>query len=184
MHNSTQGSLLVLCGPMFSGKTEELLRLMRLATYAKRRVILFKPLIDNRYSENEVVSHNNTRMCSINVARALDIFVQAQDADVVGIEEAHFFGADIIKVCQDLADLGKRVIVTGLDQDYLGIPFHPMPYLMAIAERVVKISAVCMVCGGEATRTQRINKATGRISVGGAEAYEARCRLHHTVETL
>jgi len=178
------GEIRVLCGPMFSGKTEELLRLLRQATYAKRKVMLFKPLIDNRYSENEVVSHNSSRMPSINVARAQDIFVQAQDADVVGIEEVHFLGPDVIKVCQDLASLGKRVIVTGLDQDYRGVPFHPMPYLMAIAEHVVKISAICMVCGEPATRTQRINRATGRIAVGGAEAYEARCRAHHTVEPL
>jgi len=178
------GSITVVCGGMFSGKTEELLRRIRLATYAKRKVALFKPMLDNRYSENEVVSHNRTSLPAINVARAGDIWRPAQDAEVVGIEEGHFFGPELIKVCQDLADAGKRVIVAGLDQDYRGVPFHPMPYLMAIAEHVTKVQAICMVCGNPASRTQRLSSSTDRIQVGGAEAYEARCRLHHTVEPL
>ena len=180
MHPTPQnvGSLEVVCGSMFSGKTEELLRRIRLATYAKRKTALFKPLLDNRYSETAVVSHNRNSLPSTNVSSASEIWELSQEVEVVGIDEAHFLGVEVIRVCEDLASCGKRVIVAGLDQDSRGVPFHPMPYLMAIAEYVTKVLAICVVCGNPANRSQRLVADSARIVVGGAEKYEARCRQH------
>jgi thymidine kinase len=175
-HSVGAGSLEIICGPMFGGKTEELLRRMRLATYARRKIALFKPAIDNRYSESEVVSHNRNSMPSINVSTPLEIWELAQDVEIVGIDEVHFLGAEIVDICEDLADAGKRVIVAGLDQDYLGRPFDPMPHLMAIAEHVTKVHAICFKCGNPASRSQRLVDKSARIVVGAAGDYEARCR--------
>jgi thymidine kinase len=170
------GWIEVITGSMFSGKTEELIRRLRLETYAKRNVMIFKPLIDNRYSEGEIVSHNKASLPSRNVSTAAEVFENALSAEVVGIDEVHFLTGDIVSVCQRLADQGRRVIVAGLDQDYQGRPFEPMPQLMAVAEYVTKVHAICVRCGNPANRSQRLVSAQDRIVVGAAESYEARCR--------
>jgi thymidine kinase len=167
----------VICGSMFSGKTEELIRRLVRARIAKQPVQAFKPEIDQRYAKDHVVSHNGQRIPSTEVASAGDILrlVQAP-TKVVAIDEAQFFGADLVDVVEELARSGRRVIVAGLDQDYRGNPFEPVPSLMAVAESVTKTMAVCMVCGHPANRTQRLVAGEGRVLVGAEEAYEARCR--------
>ena len=173
------GLIEVICGSMFSGKTEELIRRIRRAEIARQRVKVFKPEIDKRYSEFSIVSHNETTYPSEIVKKAEDILDKCFDAEVVGVDEAQFFDKGIVKVCQTLADAGKRVIVAGLDQDYRAIPFEPLPQLLAIAEYITKTLAVCVVCGAPANRTQRVSEETERVLVGGKDHYEARCRLHH-----
>ncbi|MFZ1728724.1 MAG: thymidine kinase [Bacteroidota bacterium] len=170
------GWIEVVCGSMFSGKTEELIRRLRRAQIAKQRVAIFKPVIDTRYAEDRIVSHSGVSLPSINVANAAEIREKAVDVDVVGIDEAQFFDLELVRVCEDLADLGHRVIVAGLDQDYLGQPFDPMPQLLAVAEYISKTLAICMVCGNPANRTQRVTRRSERVLVGADEAYEARCR--------
>ncbi|MBE0645642.1 MAG: thymidine kinase [Bacteroidetes bacterium] len=166
----------VICGSMFSGKTEELIRRLRRAQIAKQRVAIFKPVIDTRYAEDRIVSHSGVSLPSVNVTCAQDIRDGAGDVDVVGIDEAQFFDLELVRVCEELADLGHRVIVAGLDQDYLGQPFEPMPQLLAIAEYISKTLAICMVCGNPANRTQRVAHRSERVLVGADESYEARCR--------
>lgn len=182
------GSIEVICGSMFSGKSEELIRRVRLTQFAKQSVIVFKPKVDDRYSVNEVVTHNGTSVIAQPVSDSTHILHTVdQQVDVVAIDEAQFFDDGLIQVVGQLADLGHRVIVAGLDQDFRGKPFGPMPQLMAIAEKVSKLQAVCMVCGSPASRTQRlINGQPARmddptILVGADESYEARCRQHHEV---
>lgn len=170
------GCVEVICGGMFAGKTEELLRRIRLAIYAKQKVVLFKPYIDNRYSEVDVVSHNRTRLAAINATTPEEIAEKAVGYDVIGIDEAHFLGSTLVGVCEKLADAGKRVIVAGLDRDYRGVPFEPMPTLLAMAEHVTKVHAICVICGQEASRTYRTSNDSARIVVGGSDTYEARCR--------
>lgn len=170
------GWIEVVCGSMFSGKTEELIRRLRRAQIAKQRVAIFKPVIDTRYAEDRIVSHSGVSLPSINVSNAAEIRARAGDVDVVGIDEAQFFDLELVRVCEELADLGHRVIVAGLDQDYLGQPFEPMPQLLAIAEYISKTLAICMVCGNPANRTQRVAHRSERVLVGADEAYEARCR--------
>ncbi len=172
----------VVCGSMFSGKTEELIRRLRRAQIAKQRVAIFKPVIDTRYAEDRIVSHSGVSLPSITVARAEEIRERAGDVDVVGIDEAQFFDLELVRVCEDLADRGHRVIVAGLDQDYLGQPFEPMPQLLAIAEYISKTLAICMVCGNPANRTQRVAHRSERVLVGADEAYEARCRKCWTTD--
>lgn len=171
-----KGQIEIVCGSMFSGKTEELIRRLRRAKIAKQRVSIFKPRIDNRFSEEEIVSHSELRIPSTVVDTAQQILLFSSDAEVIGIDEAQFFDINLVEVCQTLADQGKRVIVAGLDTDYQGIPFEPIPQLLAIAEYITKTLAVCMQCGAPANRTQRITKSHDRVLVGATEAYEARCR--------
>ncbi|MDP2599702.1 MAG: thymidine kinase [Deltaproteobacteria bacterium] len=171
------GGVEVVCGPMFSGKTEELIRRLRLARIAKQRIQIFKPVIDNRYENEYITSHADQKFLCTPITDAKKILDQLQDnTRVVGIDEAQFFGEDLIEVCEKLANRGLRVIVAGLDQDYLGQPFGPMPQLLAIADDLLKLKAVCMVCGGEATKSQRIVREKDRVIVGASECYEARCR--------
>lgn len=173
------GWIEVIVGCMFSGKTEELIKQIRRAEIAKLKVQAFKPRIDSRYSADDVTSHNQTRAKAIPVNDVQDILrLVLPETEVVAIDEGQFFSVDIIDVALVLADTGKRVIISGLDTDWRGRPFGPMPQLMAVAEVVRKQYAVCPHCGAPATRTQRLIAAQDDILVGSTEAYEARCRLH------
>ncbi len=177
------GWIEVVCGPMFSGKTEELIRRLRRAVYAKQRVEIFKPSIDNRYAELEIVSHSKQSLKARNVKDAQLILDMVEDGtQVVGIDEAQFFGPKLVMVAQNLADRGMRVIIAGLDQDFRARPFEPMPQLLAIAEYVTKPMAICMVCGNPAGRSQRLIRHQGQVVLGATETYEARCRRCHTLE--
>jgi thymidine kinase len=182
------GSIEVVCGSMFSGKTEELIRRLRRATIAQQKVQVFKPAIDIRYSTGKVTSHAGMALDAIPVAKAADIKTQLDpETTVVGIDEAQFFDPEIVPLVRKLADSGIRVIVAGLDLDFRGEPFGSMPLFLALAESVDKLTAICMVCGESGTRTQRL--VNGRpakfdepiVVVGAAEMYEARCRQHHQV---
>ena len=171
------GSLEVICGPMFSGKTEELIRRLKRAVIAKRRVQIFKPRIDARYDAEAVVSHSAQKLRSIVVDRAEEIArLVLPDTQVVGIDEVQFLGPEVVAVCQALADDGKRVIVAGLDLDYRGVPFDPMPALLAVAESITKEAAICVVCGEPASRSQRTIAGEDRVLVGAFGEYEPRCR--------
>jgi thymidine kinase len=161
---------------MFSGKTEELIRRLRRAQIARQRVEILKPSIDGRYSLNHLVSHSSLMIPSAVVSSAAECRERAQEADVLGIDEAQFLGADLVGICADLADSGVRVIVAGLDLDYLGKPFEPIPQLLAIAEYITKTLAICVVCGAPASRTQRTVREESRVAVGATDMYEARCR--------
>lgn len=161
---------------MFSGKTEELIRRMKRARFARQKVEIFQPTVDTRYSEEEVVSHDASSLRSTPVAAASQILLLASDADVVGIDEGQFFGLDLVDVVQELARTGKRVIIAGLDQDFLGKPFDPMPALMAVAEYVTKLHAICMQCGAPANHSQRLTGGAERVQLGAIESYEPRCR--------
>lgn len=175
------GWIEVVVGCMFSGKTEELIRRLRRAQIAKQKVMIFKPRIDNRYSKNQIVSHNTQSLESIVIDKAEEIISLAKNAQVVGIDEGQFFDQSLLDVCERLADDGKRVIVAGLDQDYRGKPFEPMPQLLSIAEYITKTLAICVVCGNPADRTQRKIASADRVVVGAADSYEARCRKCHTI---
>lgn len=191
MYNRTRtqliGSIEVICGSMFSGKTEELLRRVKRAQIARQKIQVFKPLIDARYSADHVQSHDANKVLSCPVERARDILDLVEDTTrIVGIDEAQFFDDSIVEVAQKLANRGIRVICAGLDMDFRGQPFGPMPKLLAVAEDVTKLSAVCMVCGGAASRSQKTAAPTGQnfsdgktIAVGAKEMYEARCRFCH-----
>jgi thymidine kinase len=179
------GWIEVICGSMFSGKTEELIRRVTRAVYGKQRVQVFKPRIDTRYDAAQVVSHSQHRLTSTPIERAEEIFYSlTPDTQVVGIDEVQFFGAEVVAVCEALAHRGLRVICAGLDQDYQGRPFEPMPQLMAVAEYVTKVLAICVVCGNPAHRSQRIVASGDRVVVGAAGAYEARCRKCHVPEPV
>lgn len=175
--NHKKGWIEVICGSMFSGKTEELIRRLKRARIAHLKVEIFKPGIDTRYHETEIVSHNATTIPSTPVESSLNILLMHKDADVIGIDEAQFFDDEIVYVCETLASKGIRVVVAGLDMDYLGKPFGPMPKLMAVAEYVTKVNAVCMVCGDLATHTFRKTKNENLVMLGEHDAYEARCRM-------
>ncbi len=170
------GWIEVICGSMFSGKTEELIRRMRRAMIARQKIELFKPEIDKRYSETEIVSHDQQKIPSHAIKDPKQIFDIALEAQVVGIDEAQFLGKNLVKVCQTLANMGKRVIVAGLDQDYRGIPFDPIPELLAVAEYITKTHAICVICGNPANHTQRISDDKRKVVIGASEIYEARCR--------
>ncbi|MCX2744531.1 thymidine kinase [Mangrovivirga sp. M17] len=170
------GWIEVICGSMFSGKTEELIRRLNRAVLANQKVEIFKPVIDNRYSETEIVSHNKNAIRSTTVNFADDILLKAGDCSVVGIDEAQFFDKRIVDVCNELANEGKRVVVAGLDMDYMGRPFGPMPYLMAVAEFVTKVHAICMKNGSLANYSFRKVINDDKVLVGETESYEARCR--------
>jgi thymidine kinase len=171
------GWIEAICGPMFSGKSEELIRRLRRARIARKRVQVFKPAIDVRYSEDEIVSHSDSRMRGESVKEPRAI-LEALDwrTQVVGIDEANFLGPGLVEVTQRLADAGKQVIVAGLDTDYLGRPFPPMPELLCLAESITKTLAICMRCGNPAKHTQRLLDSEALIVVGAMGAYEARCR--------
>ncbi len=175
------GWIEVITGCMFSGKTEELIRRLRRAQIAKQKVKIFKPLIDTRYSDKSIVSHNEQSLPSILIKDINEVLDQSDDAQVVAIDEAQFFSADITKVCNQLAMKGKRVIVAGLDQDFRGVPFEPMPQLLAIAEYITKQLAICVECGNPADKTQRKTASSERVIVGAADIYEARCRQCHYI---
>jgi len=177
MKDRTEGCIEVICGSMFSGKSEELIRRLRRAKIARQRVIAFKPAIDDRHEGDDIVSHDDRRIESICISSAKEILVHARrGVDVVGVDEGQFLGPELVAVCEELANRGVRVIVAGLDQDYLGRPFEPMPQLLAVAEYITKTLAVCMKCGRPANRTQRLIPSSKRVVVGASEAYEARCR--------
>lgn len=161
---------------MFSGKTEELIRRLRRAVIARQRVEIFKPKIDNRYSDREIVSHDLQKIKSRSIEKPEEILKYALEAQVVGIDEAQFFDESLVKVCQTLANMGKRVIVAGLDQDYRGQPFEPIPQLLAVAEYITKTHAICVICGNPANHTYRTSSDKGTVVVGAADKYEARCR--------
>jgi thymidine kinase len=175
------GWIEVISGCMFSGKTEELIRRLRRAQIAKQRVKIFKPKIDDRYSHESIVSHNEQSLPSVLIKDISEIVELSKDAQVIGIDEAQFFDEKIIAICNDLALKGKRVIVAGLDQDYTGIPFDPMPQLLASAEYITKQLAICVVCGNPADKTQRKTTSSERVVVGASDIYEARCRKCHYI---
>jgi thymidine kinase len=182
LHNIPRntGWIEVVCGCMFSGKTEELIRRLRRAQIAKQKVAVFKPKIDNRYSSEHIVSHSEQSLVSQVIEDASEILSMVGDAQVVGIDEGQFFKENIVDVCNNLADKGKRVIVAGLDQDFRGKPFNPMPQLLAVAEYITKTLAICVVCGNPADRTQRKGEQHELVVVGAKDIYEARCRSCHT----
>lgn len=182
------GTVEVVCGSMFSGKTEELMRRLKRAQYAKQKIQVFKPVIDQRYSVDHVQSHDANRIIATPVKSAREILDKVDDnTRIIGIDEAQFFDDSIVEVAQKLAYSGKRVICAGLDMDFRGQPFGPMPKLLAVAESVTKLSAVCMVCGAPATRSQRMiatsdhnaSSSNEQVLVGAHDYYEARCRLCH-----
>jgi len=167
----------VICGPMFSGKSEELIRRLRRAMIARKRVQVFKPALDDRYSTTAIVSHGDMRMESEVISEPSEILAKLDwRADVVGIDEANFFGHGLIDVATKLADGGKQVIISGLDTDFMGRPFSPVPELLCLAESITKLLAVCVRCGNPAKHTQRLVPSSELVVVGGADAYEARCR--------
>ena len=190
VENRKFGWIECICGSMFSGKSEELLRRIKRGVIAKQKVLLFKPSIDNRYDENRVSTHNGNSYDSISIEKSSDIlnFVKDTNYDIIGIDEIQFFDNDIVKVINKLADEGIRVIVAGLDMDFKAEPFHPMPEIMAISEMVTKLHAVCNKCGKEASRSQRlINGKPAKyddpiVVIGASESYEARCRHCHEIE--
>ena len=177
-----------ITGSMFSGKSEELIRRLRRGIYAKQKVIVFKPAIDDRYHKEKVVSHDGNEIEAINISTSREILNQDLDnVDVIGIDEVQFFDGEIVNIVEQLAKNGHRVVVAGLDMDFRGEPFEPMPKLLAVSEQVTKLQAVCAVCGSPSSRTQRlINGEPAKIDdpiilVGANESYEPRCRAHHIV---
>lgn len=184
-----KGWVEVICGPMFAGKSEELIRRVKTLSYAHQKIIAFKPAIDNRYDKAAIASHDGEKYQAYAIKDAKDIYNYiSDDVQVVAIDEVQFFGNEIIGICEELADKGVRVIVAGLDMDFRGEPFGPMPELLARAEFVTKLTAACTVCGCAATRTQRLidgepcDYHSPIILVGAKDSYEARCRKHHIVK--
>lgn len=185
-HNG--GWIEVICGSMFSGKSEELIRRIKRAEIGRLKVQVFKPRLDTRYGQDRVSSHSGSQAGAVAVAQAKDILLLTEaDTDVIAIDEVQFFDWEITDVCEALAEAGKRVIAAGLDQDFRGEPFGPIPLLMALAEEVEKLHAICIICGAPATRTQRLINGQPAlyedpvILVGASESYQARCRKHHQV---
>jgi len=182
------GWIEVICGSMFSGKSEELIRRVHRVQIARKKVQVFKPIIDNRFAVQYIYSHNGSKIEAINISQPKELLKKLDpDTEVIAIDEAQFYSDDIISICQKLADQGKRVIIAGLDQDFRGEPFGPVPKLLAIAEYIDKLQAICMVCGNSASRTQRlVNGKPAKYSdptilIGAKESYEARCRKCHIV---
>ncbi len=174
---SEGGWIEVICGSMFSGKSEELIRRLRRAQLARLSVQIFKPHIDTRYSINHIISHSENKIEAIPVKTASELFSKVlSSTNVLGIDEAQFFDKDLVNICNKLANSGKRVVIAGLDQDYLGNPFEPMPQLLAIAEHITKTHAICMKCGGLANYSQRLSTNKERVVLGANDLYEARCR--------
>jgi len=175
-HSQRKGWIEVICGSMFSGKTEELIRRLKRAQFAKQKVEIFKPQVDTRYDETEVVSHDENRIPSTPVPAASNIRLLADQVDVVGIDEAQFFDMELVGVCNALANAGARVIIAGLDMDFQGKPFGPIPHLMATAEYVTKVHAVCMKCGNLANHSHRTTTQKGLVVLGEKDQYEPLCR--------
>jgi thymidine kinase len=187
-YNTRPGWIEVICGPMFAGKSEELIRRIRRIEYAKKKIVVFKPRIDNRYSDDEVVSHNKRKEKCVNISKSEEIYRYiSDDVYAVAIDEIQFFDQGILNICQELASKGIRVICAGLDNDFRGEPFSIMPQLLCMAEYVTKLTAICTQCGANATRTQRIVNGMPAyyddptIIVGASETYEPRCRHCHQV---
>ncbi|MCT4664547.1 MAG: thymidine kinase [Flavobacteriales bacterium] len=178
--SKVKGWLEVICGSMFSGKTEELIRRLKRAKIAKLEVQIFKPQIDTRYHENKVVSHDSNSISSVAVASSKEILTLAQNFDVIGVDEVQFFDEDIVEVCNALANQGIRVLVAGLDMDFEGKPFGPMPLLMATAEFVTKVHAICVSCGDVAQYSHRIHKDKQQVLLGEKNEYEPLCRVCYT----
>ena len=174
-HRKT-GCIEVVCGSMFSGKTEELIRRLRRAQFANQKIAIFKPTVDNRYSEVEVVSHDFHKISSTPIHDPAEMLKVGPEIQVVGVDEAQFFDESLVDVCQQLADRGIRVIVAGLDTDYLGLPFGPMPRLMAVAEDVQKVHAICVRCGALANHSHRLSKSEDLVLLGEKNVYEPLCR--------
>ena len=174
--NNRKGSIEVICGSMFSGKTEELIRRLKRAKFAKQKVEIFKPAVDTRYDDVKVVSHDSNSIHSTPVPSSANILLLTSDIQVVGIDEAQFFDAGLTSVCNQLADSGVRVIIAGLDMDYLGKPFGPMPALLAIAEHVTKVHAICMRCGNLANHSHRMTNESSLVLLGETNNYEPLCR--------
>lgn len=170
------GSIEVICGSMFSGKTEELLRRVKRAQISKLNTIILKPKIDSRYNEKNVVSHNKNKLSSTPIEHSEDILKLVKDVDVVGIDEAQFIDKGLVKICDQLANEGKRIIIAGLDMDYLGNPFGVIPHLLAIAENILKLHAICIDCGNIANYTFRKSSDDKLIKIGECESYKALCR--------
>jgi thymidine kinase len=171
------GWIEVVCGPMFSGKSEELIRRLRRAEIARQRVQIFKPGIDQRYANDHIVSHSELKIRSEGIRDANDLMTRVDvRTEVIGIDEAQFLGMEMTDAVIRLADMGKRIVIAGLDTDYLGRPFHPMPELLAVADEITKTLAICMQCGNPAKHTQRLVASEDLIVVGAAGMYEARCR--------
>jgi len=171
------GWIEVICGSMFSGKTEELIRRMKRAQIANMKTAIFKPRIDTRYSEEHIVSHNQKKMDSYLIDDAEEILQMANDAEVVGIDEAQFMGSNLVEVCRKLSSDKKRVLVAGLDKDYLAKPFGPMPEIMCEADYLDKLRAICVKCGNPASYTQRLIQESAQVIIGETDIYEARCRI-------
>ena len=175
-NHKKSGCIEVICGSMFSGKTEELIRRLRRAQFANQKIEIFKPAIDNRYSDVEVVSHDFHKITSRPIKDASEMLSIAPDIEVVGIDEAQFFGDNLVEICQSLANRGVRVIAAGLDTDYLGKPFGPMPRLLAVAEDVQKVHAICVKCGNLANHSHRLSKSDELVVLGEKDSYEPLCR--------
>lgn len=175
-NHKKSGCIEIVCGSMFSGKTEELIRRLRRAQFANQKIAIFKPAIDKRYSDVEVVSHDAHKIDSQPIADASEMLNVGADVQVVGIDEAQFFGNNLVEVCQTLANRGVRVIVAGLDTDYKGVPFGPIPMLMAVAEDVQKVHAICVKCGSLANHSHRLIKSQDLVVLGETDVYEPLCR--------
>lgn len=180
MRQLTAGTIEIICGPMFSGKTEELIKRLTRAKIAKKNTVVFKPIIDNRFDEIQVVSHSDLKIMSIPVrdTDAIKSYLKNVEipVEVIGIDEVQFFDNSIVQLVEQLANSGLRIVLSGLDQDFEGNPFGPMPMLLAVADNVMKQCAICVVCGSLASKSYRINLNGDQILVGGVEIYEARCR--------
>lgn len=174
--NKKQGCIEVVCGSMFSGKTEELIRRLRRAQFANQKIAIFKPQIDTRYSDVEVVSHDSHKIESVPIKDAAEMLDVPEGTQVVGIDEAQFFGPNLVEVCQTLANRGIRVIAAGLDTDYLGKPFGPIPALLAVAEDVQKVHAICVKCGALANHSHRLSRSHKLVVLGEKDVYEPLCR--------
>jgi thymidine kinase len=177
------GWIEVICGSMFSGKTEELIRRLNRAIIANQKMMLFKPLIDNRYHEENVVSHKGSSLTAVAVENSSEILTRVTDEMVVAIDEAQFFDAGLVEVCNLLAQKGVRVVIAGLDMDYLGVPFGPMPQLLCIAEYVTKVHAICLSCGNLAQFSHRTANESGQVLVGAVEKYQPLCRACYNKQT-
>lgn len=177
LSSEKRGWIEVVCGSMFSGKTEELIRRLKRAQIANMKVEVYKPATDTRYDKTKVVSHDANTIASTPVDKAIDILMLAENADVIGIDEAQFFDEEVISVCETLVSRGKRVIVAGLDMDYLGKPFGPMPQLLSIADFITKLHAICVQCGHLANVSYRTSAEEGTVVLGEKNNYEPRCRI-------
>ena len=176
VNKERKGWIEVICGSMFSGKTEELIRRLKRAKIANKGVEIFKPAVDTRYDEEEVVSHDRNSIRSTPVSHSENILLLADGVEVIGIDEAQFFDAELVSVCEKLAKKGSRVIIAGLDMDFQGKPFGPMPNLLAVADYITKVHAICMVCGDIALHSYRKVNIDSTVLLGETESYEPRCR--------